>query len=136
MNLRRRGKTGSTVETGALSDIMFFLMLFFLIASTLANPNVIKLLLPKAKAGQTVSKLQYSLSVTKDLQYFIDKDKTPLTFEQVKPKLKEIVTSSPEATMILKVDKTIEVQNLVDIMAIGAELKLKMVLATDKNTGS
>lgn len=130
MNLRRKNKSHSTVEVSALNDIMFFLMLFFLIASTLANPNVIKLLLPQAKAGQTVSKQQYSLTVSKDLGYYINNEKTPLTFDQLEPRLSEISKNSNDVTVVLKVDRAIQVQNLVDILALGSKLKIKMILAT------
>ena len=118
------------MEVSALNDIMFFLMLFFLIASTLANPNVIKLLLPQAKAGQTVSKQQYSLTVSKDLMYYINNDKTPLSFSQLEPRLQEISSNSNDVTVVLKVDRSIQVQNLVDILALGSKLKIKMILAT------
>ena len=118
------------MEVSALNDIMFFLMLFFLIASTLANPNVIKLLLPQAKAGQTVSKQQYSLTVSKDLNYYINNDKTPFTFDQLEPRLKEISQNSNDVTIVLKVDRAIQVQNLVDVLAIGSKYKIKMILAT------
>lgn len=130
MNLRRKNKSHSTVEVSALNDIMFFLMLFFLIASTLANPNVIKLLLPQAKAGQTVSKQQYSLTVSKDLEYYINNEKIPLTFNQLEPRLSEISKNSNDVTVVLKVDRAIQVQNLVDILALGSKLKIKMILAT------
>lgn len=109
---------------------MFFLMLFFLIASTLANPNVIKLLLPQAKAGQTVSKQQYSLTISESLDYYINNDKTPLSFTQLEPRLEEIVKNSNDVTVVLKVDRSIKVQNLVDVLALGSKLKIKMILAT------
>ncbi len=130
MNLRPRKKSHVSVESGALSDIMFFLMLFFLIASTLANPNVIKLLLPQAKAGQTVTKQQFSLSISKDLQYFINNDKTPLAFTQLEPRLKTLTAANADITVVLKVDKSIQVQTLVDVLALGSKLKIKMILAT------
>ena len=130
MNLRRKNKVHSTVEVSALNDIMFFLMLFFLIASTLANPNVIKLLLPQAKAGQTVSKQQYSLTVSKDLDYYINNEKTALNFTQLEPRLSDIARNSNDVTVVLKVDRAIQVQNLVDILALGSKLKIKMILAT------
>lgn len=130
MQLRRKNKSHVAVESGALSDIMFFLMLFFLIASTLANPNVIKLLLPQAKAGQTVSKQQYSISISKDLQYYINNDKTPLAFNQLEARLKSMVSSNADITIVLKVDRSIQVQNLVDVLALGSKLKIKMILAT------
>ena len=118
------------MEVSALNDIMFFLMLFFLIASTLANPNVIKLLLPQAKAGQTVSKQQYSLTVSKDLEYYINNEKTALSFSQLEPRLAEIAGNSNDVTVVLKVDRSIQVQSLVDVLAIGSKLKIKMILAT------
>ena len=118
------------MEVSALNDIMFFLMLFFLIASTLANPNVIKLLLPQAKAGQTVSKQQYSLTVSKDLDYYINNEKTSLSFDQLEPRLKAISDNSNDVTVVLKVDRAIQVQNLVDVLAIGSKYKIKMILAT------
>lgn len=130
MNLRRKTKAHVYVESSALNDIMFFLMLFFLIASTLANPNVIKLLLPQAKSGQTVSKQQYSLTISKDLQYYINQDKTPLQFEQLESKLQSLAEGNTDLTIVLKVDKSIQVQNLVDVLAIGSKLKIKMILAT------
>jgi len=130
MNLRPRKKSHVSVESGALSDIMFFLMLFFLIASTLANPNVIKLLLPQAKAGQTVTKQQFSLSISKDLQYYINNDKTALSFVQLEPRLKSMTAANADITVVLKVDKAIQVQNLVDVLALGSKLKIKMILAT------
>ncbi len=130
MNFRNRKKLQVHVETSALSDIMFFLMLFFLIASTLANPNVIKLLLPQAKAGQTVSKQQFSITVSKDLDYYINQDKTALNFNQLEPKLKNIVASNADVTFVLKVDKSVQVQNLVDLLALGSKHKIKMILAT------
>ena len=73
MNLRKRRRAGAEMHTSAMNDIMFFLLLFFLIASTVTNPNVIKLILPKAASGQAVSKKTVNVSITKDLRYYIDK---------------------------------------------------------------
>ncbi|MFC7668869.1 ExbD/TolR family protein [Hymenobacter humi] len=73
MNLSRRHRLTSHVETGAMNDIMFFLMLFFLIASTLVNPNVIKLLLPNAKSSKQVMKQPITISVDAAGTYFVNK---------------------------------------------------------------
>ena len=109
---------------------MFFLMLFFLIASTLANPNVIKLLLPQAKAGQTVSKQQYSITISKELNFYFNNEKTSLGFDQLEPRLAEVAGNSNDVTIVLKVDRSIQVQTLVDVLAIGSKYKIKMILAT------
>ena len=65
MKLRRRKRFEAEVSTSSLNDIMFFLLLFFLIISTIANPNVIKVLLPKGEKSQTLNKKQFALITSK-----------------------------------------------------------------------
>ena len=81
MNLRQKNKAGAEIFTSAMNDIMFFLMLFFIIVSTLLNPNVIKLSLPSAKNTQSLHKKEILLSVNKDMQYFVNNQQVP--FEQL-----------------------------------------------------
>jgi len=84
MNLRnRKNRIAAEVQTSAMNDIMFFLLLFFLIASTITNPNVIKLLLPKSSTSQSVTKKTVNVSITKDLRYFVDKKETKI--DQLQP---------------------------------------------------
>lgn len=130
MNIRRHRRAHAGVETSALNDIMFFLMLFFLIASTLANPNVIKLLLPQAKAGQTVSKQQYSITISKDLEYYYNNSKQSISFGELEGKLAQLNSESGDLTFVLKVDRNIQVQHLVDVLSLGTKYRLKMILAT------
>ena len=90
MKIERRRTKASEVYTASLNDIMFFLLLFFLIVSTMVNPSVIKLLLPKASnSEQTVSKQNINLSVSKQLKYYINDEEVP--FERVEPKLKSLM---------------------------------------------
>jgi biopolymer transport protein ExbD len=78
MNLRKKhNRASAEVHTSAMNDIMFFLLLFFLIASTVTNPNVIKLMLPKSSSGQAVSKKTITVSVTQDLKYYVEKKEIP-----------------------------------------------------------
>jgi len=119
------------VYTSSLNDIMFFLLLFFLIISTLVNPSVIQLMLPKASANvQKISKQTINLSVTKDLKYYFD-DK-PIAFDDIKPKIQKMVTNPENITIILRADRTIQLQDLVSILDIGNQLHVKMILATQK----
>ncbi len=129
MNLRRRHKIAPEVSTASLNDIMFFLMLFFLIASTVVNPNVIKLLLPKASSGQSVAKKTISVSITKDLQYFIEKK--PVPADQLEQELQNFLSKADELTVILYVDRTVQIQDIVNVMDVSNKLKVKLVLATD-----
>jgi len=128
MNLRRNKSYTAEVYTGSLNDIMFFLMLFFLIISTLVNPSVIKLLLPKSPPAQTISKQQVSLSVDSEKNYYINN--TPIKFDDLEAELIKNTTGKTDPTVVLRIDNALTIQDLVDILAIGNKIKVKMVLAT------
>jgi biopolymer transport protein ExbD len=123
-------------------------MLFFLIASTLANPNVIKIMLPKAKTTSVIQTKPFILTVKFDendatkstIQYFIDNDKTPVSISKLNDLLKKrndefYDEKNPEnrLNIVLRLDKNLTVQQMVDVMEIGANLGIRMVLATDKS---
>ncbi|MFN4852912.1 MAG: ExbD/TolR family protein [Bacteroidota bacterium] len=129
MNLRnRKHRFSAEIGASSMSDIMFFLMLFFLIVSTLVNPSVIKLMLPKAKSSQTLSKQQFTLDVAPDKTYYLNN--RLLAFDEIEPQLKSMISGITEPTIVLRVDQTLTVQDLVDILEIGNRLKVKMVMAT------
>lgn len=130
MKFRRRNRFTAEVATSSLNDIMFFLLLFFLIISTVANPNVIKLLLPKASSSQQVAKKQVTLSVDPNKNYFIDK--RPIDKAALEAELKSVMEGIPDPTIVVRVDKSLSVQDLVDVLQTGARLNIKMVMATSK----
>ena len=130
MIIRRTRHFKPEVSTSSLNDIMFFLLLFFLIVSTLANPNVIKLLLPSSSAAQNINKQQITISVTGDKNYFIDNRQVSLG--QMESVLKERLAGIEEPTVVLRFAYNLQVQDLVDVLEIGTKLKVKMVLATDR----
>lgn len=133
MNLRnRKHRFSAEIGASSMSDIMFFLMLFFLIVSTLVNPSVIKLMLPKAKSSQTLSKQQFTLDVAPDKTYYLNNRLLP--FDQIEPQLKSLISGITEPTIVLRVDQTLTVQDLVDVLEIGNRLKVKMVMATKQVT--
>lgn len=130
MNLRRNNRGKAHVYTDSLNDIMFFLLLFFLIVSTVANPNVVKIFLPKASATDVLSKKQISLTVTADKRYYIDKREYP--YDQLEQAIIDETKNVVEPTIVLRLDKSLVIQDLIDVMSIGAKNKIKMVLATDR----
>lgn len=130
MNLRKRhGRISAEIHTSAMNDIMFFLLLFFLIASAITNPNVIKLLLPKSSSGQAMQKKTISVSITQDLKYMVEKK--PVRIEDMQQTLSSFKTVGSDLTIILSVDRTVAIQNVVEIMDIAQKLNIKMVLATE-----
>jgi biopolymer transport protein ExbD len=130
MNIRRNKHFKPEVSTSSLNDIMFFLLLFFLIVSTLANPNVIKLLLPSSNAAQNINKQQITISVTENKEYFIDQTKVNL--RDIESILKAKIANVEEPTVVLRFAYNLSVQDLVDVLEVGTRLKVKMVLATTK----
>jgi biopolymer transport protein ExbD len=134
MNIKRNKHFKPEVSTSSLNDIMFFLLLFFLIVSTLSNPNVIKLLLPSSKAAQNLTKQQITISITGDKRFFIDNQQ--IYFSDIESLLKSKLRTIKEPTVILRLENTLSVQDLVDVLEIGTRLQIKMVLATTKKEGS
>ncbi len=130
MRLRHKRRFHAEVGTGALNDIMFFLMLFFLIISTLANPSIIKIFLPKTAVSERVSKPPIILAMTADKHYYINNSE--VAFEEIEGMLIQASKGMDEPTIILQPDATLTVQDLVDVMTIGVKNKIKMVIATKK----
>ena len=129
MDLRRRKRYVGEVYTSSLTDIMFFLLLFFLITSAFATPTVLKLLLPNAKSGTQGVKHPIVIAVDADLNYAVGT--TKIAPEQLEPMLKQMTAGQIDPAALLKIDKSVPVQNLVDILETGNRLKIKMVLATE-----
>lgn len=120
----------SEVSTSSLNDIMFFLMLFFLIMSTMVAPSVIKINLPKTNAGKAVSKQNIVLAVDSNLNYYVNNEQ--VMFPDLEQKLMSIAQedTAKEPTIVLQASKKLSLQDVVDVMSVGTKLKMKMVLAT------
>jgi biopolymer transport protein ExbD len=130
-----------------MNDIMFFLMLFFLIASTLANPNVINIMLPKASTTTQMETKTLPLTVrienkgteNEELGIYIEQDRVAFDdLDDILTEEKEKAGVSDEGksllNVVLRLDKDLKVQDMVDVMQVGANLGIKMVLATDKTS--
>jgi biopolymer transport protein ExbD len=134
MIIKRKREMQPEVYTSSLNDIMFFLLLFFLIVSTLVNPSVIQLMLPKANANvQKMSKQSINISIkeeTEGLRYYLND--LPIPLAQIEPTIQQMVANTSDATVILRADRTIQLQDLVSVLDIGHNLHVKMILATQK----
>ena len=119
------------MHTGALNDILFILLLFFLIVSTLANPNVIKLSQPKAKSD-TKSKQTVVVSIDAKNQFYVGT--TKVTLDELKAKLQPVLAKeTDQPSVVINADKAVPVENVVAVMRVARELGARSVLAVDKN---
>jgi biopolymer transport protein ExbD len=132
MNFRSAKKQEFEIFSNSFSDIMFFLMLFFLIVSTMITPGAIKLALPQADKSPAIDKQteRIAISITKDLKYFVN-DKQ-IQFSEIEPELLKIKNGNKDAFAIVRCDNTINVQSMVDVLQLGNKVGVKMVLATSK----
>ncbi|RXR17215.1 biopolymer transporter ExbD [Flavobacterium amnicola] len=128
MPIKRNKRFEAEVATSSLSDIMFFLLLFFLIISTLANPNVIKMTLPKAKNNEKTNKQLISLSVTEEKRFYLDKQE--VTFDKLEAELLAKIGDNKEQAVVVRIPYNLQVQDLVDVLQIGVRNNLKFVIAT------
>lgn len=137
MKIERRKTRTAEVYTSSLNDIMFFLLLFFLIISTMVTPAAIRVLLPNANTSeQVVTKENINLIITGGLQYFIN-DKE-ITKDQIEGALigqmEQMKQKNPnvEVNVLLQADRSLNLQDVVDVIDIGNKLRVKMILFTQK----
>ncbi|MET3115430.1 biopolymer transport protein ExbD [Pedobacter sp. CG_S7] len=130
MNLRKRNKGTVEVNTSALNDIMFMLMLFFLLASAIVNPQVVKLLLPRSESGQQSSAQKtVTVSIDEKLNYFVEKQQ--VTLDNLKSTVETYQKASPDLTIVLYVARGVSIENTMQVFDVANQLKLKVVLAVE-----
>lgn len=130
MEIRKRRPFHDEDAMSAMNDIMFFLLLFFLIIATMSNANIIKILLPKSDTTSQMAKQPLTLTVTEDLRYYVNSNEIPSA--QLEGALADAVKRNEDPTVVLRIAKSLTVQDLVDVMSVAAKLNLKMVLSTEK----
>jgi biopolymer transport protein ExbD len=130
IDLRKKKDLTAEVFTSSMNDIMFFLMLFFILISTLLNPSMIKVALPGSKSSQSIQKKEINLTMTKEKTYFVNNTQVP--FDALEGQLKKELSADPEAYIMLRFDNTLPIQDLVDVLSVGNRLNSKMIIATKK----
>ena len=127
MALKRSNKLSSAFSMSSMTDIIFLLLIFFMLTSTLVHPNALKLLLPQS-ANQTSAKPNTSVSITKDLRYYIETKR--INFEELEPALQAKLGAQPDLYIALHVDETVPMKEVVKVMNIAKKNKYKLILAT------
>jgi len=127
MALKRGSKVNPNFSMSSMTDIVFLLLVFFMVTSTLIHPNALKLLLPQSNS-QTSAKHIAKVSITENLQFYIGQ--TPVAFGELEGRLKQILDGQEEPTVSLHADKTVPVEQVVKVMNIAKDNRYKLILAT------
>jgi biopolymer transport protein ExbD len=130
MALKSRNKVSPNFNMSSMTDIVFLLLIFFMLTSTLVSPNALKLLLPNSKA-KTLEKQTISVSINKDLDFYINENQ--VTVSNLENELKQVLSQQQEPAIILHADKTVDIEHVVKVMDIAYRNKYKIVLATKPN---
>ena len=133
MAIKRTTKADPNISMSSMTDIVFLLLIFFLVTSTLVNPNALKLLLPKS-TGQVSAKPTVTVSI-KDwgedvYSYHINGSQTPVEFSDVEAQLAEILAGEEEPTFSIYSDESVPIKEVVQVMNIAKRNHYKVILAT------
>jgi len=128
MNLRGRNKITPEFNMSSMTDIVFLLLIFFMIASTLVTTNAIDILLPKA-SGKTENKKSISVSIQKDLTFYIDQRMVKV--QNLESELLVLFQNETAPSIILRAEKSVPVDYVVKVMDIANRNKFKIILAVN-----
>ncbi|MDR2388442.1 MAG: biopolymer transporter ExbD [Tannerellaceae bacterium] len=132
MGLKRRSKVNASFSMASMTDVIFLLLIFFMISSTVVIPNAIKVTLPQSQK-QTAAKPLTRVTIDANLNYYVAFGKQreqKITFDQITPFLQSRYAKEPEMYVALYADETVPYKEIVKILNIANENKFKMVLIT------
>ncbi|MCB0452500.1 MAG: biopolymer transporter ExbD [Aequorivita sp.] len=130
MNLRGRNKVSAEFSMSSMTDIVFLLLVFFLLTSPAITPDALDLILPKAK-GKTSNIQKASVSITKDGAYYVDKER--VSEYSIESELKKVLSGQDEPTIILRAEEGVPIEDAVFVMDIANKNNFKVVLAVRPN---
>ena len=132
MSIKRRTKISPTFSMSSMTDIIFLLLIFFMVTSTMVSPNAIKVLLPQSKKQTTVKAVSHVV-IDKDLNMFYalgNEKEQPVSLKELPSRLKKAQNDSTELFVSLYADESVPYKNIVEVLNVAHENHLKMVLAT------
>ena len=130
MNIGGRNKINPDFNMSSMTDIVFLLLIFFMLTSTLVTVNALDIILPKAQ-GKTESKKSTSVSITKKLEFYVDK--TKIKESEIEQYLLKNVVNSENATIVLRAEEGVPIEKAVNILDIANRNKIKVILAVRPN---
>ena len=133
MALKRKTKVADTFSMASMTDVIFLLLIFFLVTSTIIVPNTIKVTLPPSAPQSAPETPSARVTLTPDLHYYLSLDRgtpTELTRDQLKEQLGIFAAEHPEAFVSVQADETVPYKEVVAVINAAAQASLKVVLAT------
>ena len=130
MNLRGRNKVSPEFSMSSMTDIVFLLLVFFLLTSPAITPDALDLILPKAK-GKTSNQQNLSVSITKDLDIYVNKER--VTQNNLEAFINSELQGVEDPTIILRAEEGVPIEEAVAVMDIANRNKYKIVLAVRPN---
>ncbi len=127
MAIKRSSKVDASFSPSSMTDLMFLLLTFFIVLTTLISPNALKLVLPQSNS-QVAEKAYTSVSITGNLNYYVEM--TPVPFSQLEEALRERLAGSENPTVSLHCDRTVPIDEVVKVMNIARNNDYKLILAT------
>ena len=129
MNLRGRNKITPEFNMSSMTDVVFLLLIFFMIASTLAKQlDTIEVKLPQAK-GKTENRQSVAVTINENNRFYIDGKRTAKA--TIKKDLLAILSAQEEKVIVLRAQKSVAIDEVVYVMNIANENAIKVVLAVD-----
>ena len=144
MAIKMQNRIDATFSATSMSDLVFLLLIFFMLTSTMVSPNAINLILPKSNSDKQLVSKNIEVYINKDLQYFVNPEGSnaqPVAYEELLPALQSVVAQNDaiDKSIVLRADKSVPVENVVALMDVLNQLnegfpeteRYKMVLATE-----
>ena len=128
MAIKRRTRVSSNYNMSSLTDIVFLLLIFFMLTSSFVTPNSLKLLLPQSSSS-SVSKQTVTVSISKEQEFYVGQNQ--VAFENLQTQIAAKLSEREGNTVVLASDKTVPLEEVVKVMNIGKELDAKVILATE-----
>jgi biopolymer transport protein ExbD len=127
MAISSRNKVSVNFSSVGMTDVVFNLLIFFMLTSTMVHPNALKLNLPQGKL-QTSAKPQTTVSITSDLKIYVETQQ--VNFEDLEGILKQKLGKNPETYIALHADKSVPFDNVVRVLNIAQANNYKLIIAT------
>jgi biopolymer transport protein ExbD len=128
MNLRSKNRINAEFSMSSMTDIIFLLLIFFMLTSNFVTPTGLPVSLPSSKVSNIVME-KVNITITKDIEYYLNGKK--IDESQLEPQLAALLQGTEEGVVVLNVDKTVPVEYLAKVAGIAASLKAKVTLATE-----